>query len=81
MLTSRSVDGAAAASQKCKLACASILEWFRMQANKSSACSQVADQCSKVEDNSEWVLHEEVFQEFNLGPRAPGSQACTGCLC
>ncbi len=67
--------------KKMQIGLCSILEWFSMQANKSGACSQVADQCSKVEDNSEWVLHEEVFQDFFLGPRAPGSQACNGCLC
>ncbi len=40
-----------------------MLEWFRMQSNKSSACSQVTDQYTKVENNSEWVLNEEVFQK------------------
>ena len=51
-----------------KSACASELEWFRMRANKSSVCAQVADQWSKVEDNSEWVLHEEVLQELIWDP-------------
>ena len=55
-----------------KSACASVLEWFRMHANKSSVCAQVADQWSKVEDNSEWVLHEEVFQELIQDPALQG---------
>ncbi len=55
--------GGRSLSNKCKLACASMLEWFRMQSNKSSACSQVTDQYTKVENNSEWVLNEEVFQK------------------
>ncbi len=43
-------------------------EWFIRHANKSNACLQVADQWSKVEDNSEWVLHEEVLQELIWDP-------------
>ena len=51
-------------SNTCKLACASVLQCFRMHAKKSSACLHLADQWSKVEDNFEWMLHEEVFQEL-----------------
>ena len=45
-----------------KSACASVLEWFRMRANKSSVCAQVADQWSKVKDNSEWVCMRRCFR-------------------
>ena len=43
-----------------------------MQPKNSSACFQVADQSSKVEDNSEWVLHKEVFRELVWDPGFQG---------